>query len=130
MSTLDRSSSDRVFKTRASLCSCAYGFCEERASEQYLIRSSDGGIAIPFCSEEHLARFALSKVLSDVTDEVAAAAMLERIARLASQLHAHFPADDPQGASASFADYLRINRGALIADNRVALDGIAEQATR
>jgi hypothetical protein len=37
-----------------------------------------------------------------------AAAERERTIRLASKLRAAFPADEPAGAMASFADYLRV----------------------
>ena len=41
----------------------------------------------------------------------AAAAERRRIISLASQLRATIPADHPEGAQASFADYLRVTEG-------------------
>jgi hypothetical protein len=53
---------------------------------------------VPVYSQAHL----------DAAVARAAAVERERIIRLASRLRAVFPADEPAGAMASFADYLRV----------------------
>jgi hypothetical protein len=53
---------------------------------------------VPVYSQAHL----------DAAVARAAATERERIIQLASRLRAAFPADQPPGAMASFADYLRV----------------------